>query len=108
MKIIINESQLKRVIESNTPQMNPTDYYSIFVGYLDYINQDLGSKKTVEQLATIKELMIYYENMRDGLNPKPLSNFAKKMNDWMMVEFKKLNGQQLKSLREKGLTIKHV
>lgn len=77
--------------------------YSAIIGYLANM-----PKQTPEEMSAIKEARIYFESLRDGNTPKSLSNEAKAVVDFAISETKKLNGKQLYSLSQTGMSIHSV
>lgn len=88
-------------------ETNPTkDMYSTLIGYLVKLSNDGGKKgiQGLEDMAAIKETRMYFESLRDGKTPQPLSNPAKIVKDYAMNETKNLSGQELFALKELGKT----
>jgi hypothetical protein len=100
VKLFLNE-------QDTQPEQNPTkDMYSTLIGYLVKLSED-GQKKGIQELndmAAIKETRMYFESLRDGKTPTPLSEPAKIVKKYAMDETKNMSGQELFALKELGKT----
>jgi hypothetical protein len=97
------------VTDTDAPaEENPTkDMYSTLIGYLVKLSED-GDKKGIqglEDMGAIKETRMYFENLRDGVSPQPLSEPAKIVKNYVMDETKNLSGEELFALKELGKTV---
>ena len=87
---------------------NPTkDMYSTLIGYLVKLSNDGGKKgiQGLEDMAAIKETRMYFESLRDGKKPQPLTKPAEIVKKYAMDETKKLSGQELFALKELGKNV---
>jgi len=66
----------------------------------------MGSNKTIEELNALKEARIYFENLRDGITPTPLSKLAEIAVNHVLKVLKSFPGEKLKQLAEKGKNLK--
>ena len=89
---------------------NPTkDFYSTLIGYLDALTKDRDERAlknpsilNPEEFAAIKETRMYFESLRDGKTPQPLSKPAEIVKKYAMDETKKLSGEELTLLKKNG------
>ena len=104
MKIIITESQYRKLILNE--QVSDKDTYSILLGYLINLSNS-GVYKGPKDMEAVRELKVYYEFLRDGKKPVPrLSKSAKFVDDYVKREIKKISGEELMSLQDKGKNYK--
>jgi len=88
---------------------NPTkDMYSVLIGYLVKLAEDGGKKgiQGLDDMAAIKETRMYFESLRDGKTPTPLSKPAEIVKNYAMTETKKMQGQELVALKQYGENVK--
>jgi hypothetical protein len=88
---------------------NPTkDMYSVLIGYLVKLAEDGGKKgiQGLDDMAAIKETRMYFESLRDGKTPTPLSRPAEIVKNYAMTETKKMQGQELVALKQYGENVK--
>jgi hypothetical protein len=88
---------------------NPTkDMYSVLIGYLVKLAEDGGKKgiQGLDDMAAIKETRMYFESLRDGKTPTPLSKPAEIVKNYVMTETKKMQGQELVALKQYGENVK--
>ncbi len=88
---------------------NPTkDMYSVLIGYLVKLAEDGGKKgiQGLDDMAAIKETRMYFESLRDGKTPTPLSKPAEIVKNYVMTETKKIQGQELVALKQYGENVK--
>ena len=88
---------------------NPTkDMYSVLIGYLVKLAEDGGKKgiQGLDDMAAIKETRMYFESLRDGKTPTPLSKPAEIVKNYAMTETKKIQGQELVTLKQYGENVK--
>ena len=93
---MINESETEDILKN----------YSALIGYVIRLSDKGGENKSVEQSAALSELRIYYENLRDGKNPKPLSRMANVSKKFIEGEIVKLNDSQISQLEKNGEGVK--
>jgi hypothetical protein len=81
--------------------------YSTLIGYLVKLIEDGGKKgiQGLEDMAAIKETRMYFESLRDGKTPQPLSKPAEIVKKYAMDETKKLSGEELTLLKKNGQTL---
>ena len=78
--------------------------YKALIGFILFYRDKIGGDETIERIKGFGELSIYYENLRDGITPKPLSieaEAAKNIVEREIMKFK-LNGAQIKKLENNG------
>jgi hypothetical protein len=88
---------------------DPTkDMYSVLIGYLVKLSEDGGKKgiQGLDDMAAIKETRMYFEALRDGKTPKPLSKPAEIVKNYAMAETRKMQGQELVALKQYGENVK--
>jgi len=88
---------------------DPTkDMYSVLIGYLVKLAEDGGKKgiQGLDDMAAIKETRMYFESLRDGKTPTPLSKPAEIVKNYAMTETKKIQGQELVALKQYGENVK--
>jgi hypothetical protein len=96
---MVNESDNKDVLKN----------YAALIGYIIGLSNDAGEKKekkTVEEMAALTELRVYYEILRDGGNPNTLSYAASKVKEYVEREIQKLTPQQIDQLEKDGENVK--
>lgn len=78
--------------------------YKALIGFVQFLSDKFWGDLSIEQAAGFKELSIYYENLRDGRTPKPLSNMAQANKEYVEKEIMKLklNDTQIKKLESDG------
>ena len=107
-KLINTKSGDVKLFLNEQTSENPTkDFYSTLIGYLVKISEDGGKKgiQGLEDMAAIKEARMYFESLRDGKTPQPLTKPAEIVKNYAMTETKKLAGQELFSLKELGKNV---
>lgn len=97
--------KLLKLVEEDI-NFSDKELYSILVGFVVDMGDKLGSKKTFDQMVVMKEIRIYYENMRDGITPQNLSPEGVKFDSYVKSEVKKLSGEQLKHLLDLGKNVR--
>ena len=104
-KFIITEEDKKHIMglyEQDTTK----DMYSTLIGYLIKLSENGGMNKGINDMSSIKEVRMYFESLRDGKKPQPLSKPAEIVKNYVMTETKKLSGEELSSLRDIGQNIR--
>jgi hypothetical protein len=61
---------------------------------------------SIEEMAAIKEVSVYFQDLRDGIKPKPLSSLAEKVIDHLSKVLKKAPESEIHRLAHSGMTAK--
>lgn len=93
---MINESEKEDILKN----------YNALIGYVIGMSDKGGENKSVEETAALSELRIYYENLRDGKKPKPLSHMANVSKKFIEGEIITLNDLQISQLEKNGEGVK--
>lgn len=101
VKLFLNEQETP---EQETPTK---DMYSVLIGYLVKLSEDGTQRgiKGIDDMEAIKEARMYFESLRDGITPQPLSQKGEIVKNIAMTNTKNLEGQELFALKELGKNI---
>ena len=82
--------------------------YSALIGFVIELSDAGGSDKSIEELATFSELRMYYESLRDGKKPKPLSRMANRAMEWVEKTIVTLPAAQIAQLAKDGKGVRTI
>ena len=84
------------------------DENSVNIGYLVKLDQAGTGKKSPEELQSLKNARIYFENLRDGIKPKPLTPADRFVVNYSLEQTKDLPYEEKLELEKLGKGIKSV
>ena len=113
MKFIVTEQQIAHILslyELSSTNTAPTtiDENSVNIGYLVKLDEAGVGKKSPEELQSIKNARIYFENLRDGIEPKHLTPADKFVVNYSLEQTKNLPYEEKLKLEKLGKGIKTV
>lgn len=84
------------------------DENSVNIGYLVNLDKAGAGQKSLEELASLKNARMYFENLRDGISPRQLTPADRVVVNYSLQQTKNLSYEEKVELEKLGKGVKSV